>query len=79
MTLEQIANLGAYVQFERKFYEQQGTGLGLIIAKRLAEIHGGRVEFEPGRDGGLTVRVHLPRTTFNGSEKSTKTPTVEQS
>lgn len=60
MTSEQVANLGAYVQFERKFYEQQGTGLGLVIAKRLTEMHGGRMELDMSCGQGLTVRVHLP-------------------
>ena len=45
MTREQITNIGSYMQFERKFYEQQGMGLGLIIAKRLIELH----------DGSLTI------------------------
>jgi signal transduction histidine kinase len=38
-----------------------GTGLGLTIAKRNIELHGGSisVESEPGR--GTTVRVELPR------------------
>ncbi|MDP2886826.1 MAG: hybrid sensor histidine kinase/response regulator [Ignavibacteria bacterium] len=61
MTKEQVANLGAYLQFERKLHEQQGTGLGLIIAKRLTELHGGRVEFESTSGGGLTVTIYLPQ------------------
>ncbi|QPC84188.1 response regulator [Phototrophicus methaneseepsis] len=41
MTPEQIAEVGAFMQFERDTYEQQGTGLGLVITKRLLELNGG--------------------------------------
>lgn len=60
MTPDQMANLGAYLQFDRMIHEQQGTGLGLTIAKRLAELYGGRMEFDAAAGKGLTVRVHLP-------------------
>ena len=33
MTAQQIASIGPHVQFERETYEQQGAGLGLIIAR----------------------------------------------
>src|SRR5258708_11344796 len=35
MTPEQIAEIGAYMQFDRIVYEQQGAGLGLAIARDL--------------------------------------------
>lgn len=60
MTQEQIASLGAYLQFDRKFHEQQGTGLGLTIAKRLTEIFGGRMELDNRSEQGLTVHIYLP-------------------
>jgi CheY-like chemotaxis protein len=60
MTNAQIANLGAGMQFERKLYEQQGSGLGLIIAKRLTELHGGQLTIESIPQQEITVRVYLP-------------------
>ena len=60
MTAEQIGSLGAFVQFERTSHEQQGAGLGLTIAKRLTEMHGGTMECSVGSGQGLSVRVHLP-------------------
>jgi two-component system, sensor histidine kinase and response regulator len=60
MTPRQLASTGAYVQFERRFHEQQGTGLGLIIAKKLVEIHGGTVEFVATAGGGLTAIAEIP-------------------
>ena len=60
MTIEQIANLGAYVQFERKLYGQTGSGLGLTIAKRLSELHGGELTVDSIPYKKTTVRVVLP-------------------
>jgi signal transduction histidine kinase len=60
MIAEQIANLGAYMQFERKNSLQPGSGLGLAIAKLLAELHGGELKIEsiPGQQ--TIVHVILP-------------------
>jgi signal transduction histidine kinase len=59
---EQIRRIGAYVQFDRKMQEQQGMGLGLIIAKRLADLHGGSLVIEGAKGSGTTVTVKLPKT-----------------
>jgi signal transduction histidine kinase len=36
MTVEQIEHIGAFQQFDRKKYEQQGLGLGLVLVQKLA-------------------------------------------
>ena len=38
----------------------EGTGLGLFLVKRLAELHGGRVAIESVPEMGTTVRIILP-------------------
>lgn len=60
ITAEQIESIGAYMQFQRKLYEQQGLGLGLIISQRLAELHNGQVRVESVPTKGTTVYVTLP-------------------
>jgi signal transduction histidine kinase len=41
--------------------ETGGTGLGLTIARNVAEAHGGRLELSNRREGGLEARLSLPR------------------
>jgi two-component system sensor histidine kinase/response regulator len=62
---DHINKVGAYMQFGRKQQEQQGLGLGLIISKRLTELHGGNLDIqsEPGK--GSTIVVKLPLISAN--------------
>jgi signal transduction histidine kinase len=38
-----------------------GSGLGLTIAKRIAELHGGSIQMESASERGVTVVITLPR------------------
>lgn len=38
MSEEQIRELDAFIQFERKIYEQQGSGLGIAIVKKILNL-----------------------------------------
>jgi signal transduction histidine kinase len=58
---EQIQRIDAYVQFERKMRDQQGVGLGLAIAKKLTELHGGRLTVISSPERGTAVIVKLPK------------------
>ena len=61
MTEEQISNIGAYFQFERNKYEQQGTGLGLDLSIKITKIYGGdfKINSTYGKQTEAIVRLPL--------------------
>ena len=60
MSPDQIEQIGLFMQFERKRFEQQGLGIGLAIVKRLLERCRGKIVFEstPGKGTTVTVEFH---------------------
>ncbi len=63
MKPEHLRDIAPYVQFDRGQHEQQGSGLGLIIAKRLIELHGGTLTLESMENAGTTATLRLPMPT----------------
>lgn len=60
MTAEQISQIGAFRQFDRNKYEQQGLGLGLTLTQHLVERDGGRVSIESAPETGTCVCAAWP-------------------
>ena len=60
MTEEQIAKIDAFMQFERKTYEQQGIGIGLKIVKKIVELVGGKFSINSVYLQQTTVNLTLP-------------------
>ncbi len=69
MLPEEIKGIGAFTQFQRKIYEQQGTGLGLIIARQLITLHDGMFAIESKPDNGVTIILTLPLVHFEELEE----------
>jgi len=60
MAAEQLREMGAFQQFDRGRFEQQGSGVGLTLARGIAEAAGGRFEIRSRPDEGTTVRILWP-------------------
>lgn len=60
MTREQVAQIGAHMQFNRSTYEQSGTGLGLVSAQRLVELYSGKLDIHSEPGSGTTITLTFP-------------------
>jgi two-component system sensor histidine kinase/response regulator len=59
MTPDQIEQIGMFMQFDRKRFEQQGLGIGLALVNRLLKRSQGRFRFESALGRGTTVWVEF--------------------
>lgn len=60
MSEEELAHIGPYTQFRRQILEQQGLGLGLVIARGLTEFFGGSFEIVSQPNQGTLVTIKFP-------------------
>ena len=57
---EQIKNIMGYSESDRKFHELQNLGIGLLLVKRLVDIHGGELSLTSVPEKSTVVEVNLP-------------------
>ncbi|MEM6527139.1 MAG: ATP-binding protein, partial [Chloroflexota bacterium] len=69
MSATEIRSVGAYMQFQRAFLEQQGIGFGLYISKRIIELHDGMFEItsEPSEFTTISMTIPFIKSSDNGS------------
>lgn len=60
MKPEQISQVGAFMQFERQQYAQEGLGLGLKIVMNMVDKVGGKFSIDSIYGKGTKVNVYLP-------------------
>lgn len=67
MTPEQTAKIGAFMQFDRRLYEQQGVGIGLRIVSKIVEQANGIFELHSQVSSGTKITLSLPLKLLNSS------------
>jgi len=53
----ELRNIDAFVQFDRKSYEQQGIGLGIAIIKKIAKIFDLNIEYKSNKNEFTSVSI----------------------
>jgi len=61
MTAEEIDNTGPFVQHNRQYFEQQGSGLGLIIVKRLCAFYDAGFSINSTPNEFLEISIRLKK------------------
>ena len=55
----QVKEIGSFIQFERKYYEQQGVGLGLALVEKMVHLCSGSFSIESAVGKGTCVSLIL--------------------
>jgi signal transduction histidine kinase len=60
MTKDEVRAIGAFRQFDRAFFEQQGSGLGFALVRGIASGSGGHFDLDSRPGAGTRVRIRWP-------------------
>ncbi len=60
MPADSLHHVGAFMQFDRNKYEQQGIGMGLFLSTEITKILGGSVNISSTPGSGTAVVVKIP-------------------
>lgn len=55
-------------QVNRQWFEQQGIGIGLTLAKGVVDLHGGRIDLHSGLEQGAQFTITLPLYSADSSD-----------
>lgn len=58
--INSTSDIGAFKQFNRRKFEQQGLGIGLHLVKQLVELNRGELQVNSREGEGTTVTITLP-------------------
>lgn len=64
-----LQNIGAFNQFGRERFEQQGVGFGLPIVQKILSLYGGTLEIQSNREQGTSVTITLPLAPISHTEE----------
>jgi signal transduction histidine kinase len=74
---EQEKVFAPFYQVDRRLNRAyEGAGIGLTLAKRYVEIHGGSLDLASTVDAGTTITVTLPRPTVSAEHPALSAPTL---
>lgn len=57
---EEIKSISGFKQFKRDIYEQQGSGLGLVIVGKILSIYKGEIDISSSQEGETKVILKFP-------------------
>jgi len=60
MTPQQISDVNSFLSLHARLHEERYIGWGLVVTKRLAEIHGGSLTLASAGAAGMMAKILLP-------------------